>query len=277
MDTRNTVHGLWIKGELSSMEKLTILSFLKHGYHFILWTYDDFTHYSYIAGLEVKDAREIIPENQVFKYKYPNQFGHGQGSYAGFSDIFRYRLLYLYGGWWVDMDVTCLKQFKLDTPYVFRKSKEDENYIVGNIMHVPQGSSLMKKCYEEAKDSVNADNSDWMLPINILNKHIHEENLTQYVYTFSNEDRWTTVCPLLLHSVYPETWSAIHWMNEEFRTLNISKEHFISDSVLGQLYQEAELGFAISDFKSKIKYRIKASSIFYMLKYVGRVIRSRTK
>ncbi|MCZ2393617.1 MAG: hypothetical protein LC105_07175 [Chitinophagales bacterium] len=270
METYNQVHGLWINGSLSALEQLTIYSFLKKGYEFTLWTYDDFGVYADIEGLLVKNAREIIPEEQVFQYNQINQFGHGKGSFAGFSDVFRYRLLYLYGGWWVDMDVTCLKRFEFNTPYVFRKSKENGDFIVGNIMHVPKGSSLMQKCYEEAKDTVNADNSDWMLPINILNKHIQEENLTQYVYTFSNEDSWITVSPLLLYSVCPETWSAIHWMNEEFRRIKIPKDIYIEDSVLGNLYKEFGIGGAIESRTAQIRYSLKASRLYYALLHFRR-------
>ena len=265
MSISNQVNGLWIRGELSSLEQLTIYSFIDFGYEFILWTYDDFNNYKDIKGLIVKDAREIISEEQVFSYKLTNQFGHGKGSYAGFSDVFRYRLLYLHGGWWVDMDVTCLKRFDFDTPYVFRRSKSNSDMIVGNIMFVPKNSSLMLKCYEDSKDVVNAENKDWMLPINILNNNIKDENLQQYVYTFSNEDSWITVSPLLLYSKLEEDWYAIHWMNEEFRRIKIPKDTYISDSVLGHLYEKYRLGKPVSTTLEKVGYSFRASRLYYAI------------
>lgn len=51
-----------------------------------------------IDDLLVKNAREIIPENQVFQYNQTYQFEYGKGSFAGFSDVFRYSLLYLHAG-----------------------------------------------------------------------------------------------------------------------------------------------------------------------------------
>lgn len=108
MSTSNTVHGLWIKGGLSSLELLTVYSYCAQGYQFVLWTYNDPGLYNLPEGASVADAREVLPENRVFCYKYSNQFGHGKGSYAGFSDIFRYKLLYEKGdGGQIWMYVAC--------------------------------------------------------------------------------------------------------------------------------------------------------------------------
>lgn len=265
MDISNQVNGLWIKGALSSLEILTIRSFITNGYEFILWTYDKPLVYRQIEQLIIKDAREIIPENQVFSYNLSNQFGHGKGSFAGFSDVFRYQLLYLNGGWWVDMDVTCIKRFEFESPYVFRKSKHQDDFVVGNIMHVPKGSNLMKKCFEEAVHSVNAENQDWMLPINILNKNIQKENLTQFIYSFTNEDSWPVISQLLTNIEYPKNWFAIHWMNEEFRRIGIPKDIYLKESLLGQFYVQFSLGQPIISRSEKIKYTFKVSRFYYAL------------
>jgi len=265
MNISNQINGLWITGKLSPLEILTIRSFIANEYEFILWTYDQFHIYNQIEGVIIKDAREIIPENQVFSYKLSNQFGHGKGSFAGFSDVFRYQLLYLNGGWWVDMDVTCIKRMEFNTPYVFRQSKHSNNFVVGNIMCVPKGSDLMKKCFEESKNTVNADNQDWMLPINILNKNIKEENLEKYIYSFSNEDSWPTVSQLLTDKQYPKSWSAIHWMNEEFRRINIPKDIYLKESLLGQFYAQFSLAQPITSKSEKIKYTFKVSRFNYAI------------
>ena len=95
------VHMLWIGDTLSAMEQLTVQSFLQCGYRVYLWTYspDLFAP----AGVVRKDANEIIPEEKIFTYNHYNKFGHGKKSYSGFSDIFRYKLLYEHGGIWSDM------------------------------------------------------------------------------------------------------------------------------------------------------------------------------
>lgn len=265
MQSNNLVHGLWIKGTLSPLELLTIYSFIDQGYTFHLWTYDSPHVYPSLPQLKVRDAREIIPEEKVFSYKYSNQFGHGKGSYAGFSDIFRYRLLYLFGGWWVDMDVTCLSKLEFESPYVFRRSKENNNFIVGNIMYVPPNSELMKICFEQASIQVTSDNTDWMLPINILNENIKKLGLHQYTYSFSNEDSWPVVSPLLCHQEVSKSWKAIHWMNEEFRRIGISKIDYLPYSFLGHLYNRYQLGRPIQSLIPTIQYTFKTGRVYYAL------------
>lgn len=265
MQLNNQVNGLWIRGVLSPLELLTIHSFIGNGYTFNLWTYDKPDVYPQLDNLLVKDAREIIPEENVFSYNESNQFGHGKGSFAGFSDIFRYRLLYLHGGWWVDMDVTCLKRFDFQTDYVFRKSKQKDDFVVGNIMHVPQKSSLMLKCYEQAVKSVHAENKDWMLPINILNQNIKEEKLSSYIYSFTNEDSWPIVSQLLTDRQYPQDWQAIHWMNEEFRRIGIPKNVYIKEGLLGHLMGKYQLGKEISSSIHKLRYIYITGRFYYAL------------
>jgi hypothetical protein len=125
------VHGLWIGKHLSLVELLCLHSFLRQGHEFHLWTYDQLET-PVPSGIFIEDASQIIASDEVFAYRNRNQFGHGKGSYAGFSDIFRYRLLYLKGGWWTDMDVVCLSPLDFREPYVFRTHHDFA--AVGNIM-----------------------------------------------------------------------------------------------------------------------------------------------
>ena len=271
MNLSETIHGLWIKGKLSPLELLTIHSYTSNGYRFILWVYDQKDLYPSIAQLEVRDAAEIIPLEKVFCYKYSNQFGHGKGSYAGFSDIFRYKLLYEKGGWWTDMDVTSLRKFSFPSEYVFRTSKEREESIVGNIMHVPAKSELMLRCYEQAVEQVNENSRDWMLPIRILNDNIKALGLNNYVYSFSNEDSWPSLSRLVISSPeIPAHWQAIHWMNEEFRRLNIAKEFYTESSFLGKCMQAHQLAKPIKGFWNIAKYRFKVSRWYYAFLHLRR-------
>lgn len=90
---------LWVRGQLSNFERMSINSFIKHGYELNLWTYDTIDNVP--TGAIVRDAREIYDENAIFL----NQ----EGSLAGFSDLFRYKLLNTVGGLWADSDVIALK------------------------------------------------------------------------------------------------------------------------------------------------------------------------
>ena len=130
------VHGLWIGERLSLMEQLTLRSFVACGHRFVLWVYGELQH-DVPAGVEVCDATKIIPRERVFCYKaglYP-------GSYAGFSHLFRYKLLNDCGGWWSDLDVVRLKPLDFDQWYAFHPHAELG--LAGSILKSPPRSEVM--------------------------------------------------------------------------------------------------------------------------------------
>jgi hypothetical protein len=94
------------------MELLCIKSFMAHGHNFHLYTYTPVTGVP--EGCIVKDGCEILGSDMIFTY--PN--GPERGSYGGFANMFRYKLLFDRGGYWVDLDIVCLKPFDFPGPYV---------------------------------------------------------------------------------------------------------------------------------------------------------------
>lgn len=260
------VHGLWIGDELSLMELLTIKSFILNGYNFNLWVYEPIKT-ELPKGCICHDANKIITKDKVFKYKHPSQFGVGVGSYAGFSDIFRYKLLHDVGGWWVDMDVTCLKPFDVDAPYFF--SGHISLPLVGNIMKAPKGSKLMKKCYEQATIEVNEENRDWHLPIKILVDNVFDFKLQKYIVQgISNNDISFFIKKIIYLNVnLPNNWFFIHWCNEIWRTNKISKNNFIHSSIYGNLLTKYGLvpkldEKQISDKDRKLKIKLISNKFF---------------
>lgn len=257
MEPKDTnIHALWIGTQLSFVELLTINSFLKHGYTFNLWIYNPIIT-EIPKEVNIRNAAEIIPRHKVFRYKHKNQFGHGKGSYAGFSDIFRYKLLYEYGGWWTDMDVTCIKPLDFNEDYVFRTHHSLP--LVGNIMKVPAKSPLMKACYEEASEKIDENNRDWHLPIQILADNVEKFGLTQYVRDFSNPDSWDLIRKLLRggHDI-PANWHLIHWVNEEWRRNKISKTRTLKGSVFNNFLNMYDIEHkpAYGFQKARLKYRL---------------------
>jgi hypothetical protein len=232
-DDNRHVNSLWIGNTLSKIELLTLHSFIAQGHTFHLWTYEKLLT-ELPEGVVIEDANEILPRETVFRYNNVNKYGHGKGSVSGFSDIFRYKLLYDKGGWWTDMDVTCLKPLNFSVPYFFRKHHHLE--LVGNVMKAPVQSELMLSCYHEALTEVNENNTDWHKPIEILNKYVLENNLQHYVYPYiSNHDDWNRIVGYVVgNEPIPEQYYFIHWMNEEWRSRDIDKNHFRYRSVLGQ-------------------------------------------
>lgn len=141
MKTDNKViQGLWIGTKLSVMEQLSIKSFLDNGHEYHLYTYRDIDNVP--VGAVIKDGSSILPENRIFTY----QSGWGKGSYAGFADLFRYHLLDIKGGWWVDTDIICLKPFDFNSDCVIASSYEGKWGEPANncVLKLSQGSQLSR-------------------------------------------------------------------------------------------------------------------------------------
>lgn len=256
------VHGLWIGEKLSPLELLCIRSFLNAGHQFYLWTYQPI--HNLPSETKQMDANFILPHNKVFSYSNFNKYGHGKGSYAGFSDIFRYKLLYEYGGWWTDMDITCLKSLNFHDPYVFRLN--GQKGIVGNLMKCPQYSPLMNYCYERSIKEMNAQNTEWLLPVNILNEGIKKFDLHRYEKEFTNEDSWPLVSSYLLsfHTI-PGEWYAIHWMNEEWRRFNINKDYYIPTTTMEKILVSSKINHQLLTKLDALKLKLKLGKWNYRL------------
>lgn len=249
------VHGLWIGQHLTALELLTIHSFLQQGHAFHLWAYDDIQT-PLPAGTHLQDANEILDRQHIFSYKNTTTTGQGKGSLAGFSDVFRYKLLYEKGGWWADMDITCLRPLDFEAPYVFRD--HDFLPVVGNMMKCPAGSPLMLDCFEQATRQVDANNTEWLKPILILNEQIEKHGLTQYIRpNISNPDRWEVVDYLRHFSpTLPDHYHFIHWMNEGWRSLGIDKNSCIAGSLLAQKMKEHEIAVNTVELERPLQKRL---------------------
>lgn len=230
------INGLWIGSHLSAMELLTLRSFAHYGHEFHLWLYEPLDIVLPEAVI-IRDANEIIPANKIFKKKQDDpEFKIGKGSIGSpFSDLFRYKLLYEHGGWWVDMDVTCLKPFNVEAPYFFRGHPLLP--MIGNVIKVPAKSELMKSVYYQVNEECNEDTLEWLLPNKILNKHVADLNLSGYINNnLSAKDWWEEVEVFIkTNKHFPKSWQFIHWMNEEWRSRKINKEVFFSETAIGAL------------------------------------------
>lgn len=227
---KSPVQGLWIGNKLSRLEELSILSFLKNGHPFHLYLYEPLDTPA-PAGTQIMDAREIIPQQDVFSYDgaWP-----GAGSYAGFSDLFRFKLLSLKGGWYVDLDVTCLKAFDFPGDYFFRG-----NHLtgaVGNVLKCPQGSPFAKEVFETLKKKLDKNNTNWHLPNNLLWQLIQEHALSSFIFDdLAPDDRFGTVQKLVLEPpALDKDWHFIHWCQEHWRRQGWDK----NEPKHGSLYEE---------------------------------------
>ena len=147
MQTPEIIQSLWIGEKLSVMEKLSISSFIAHGHPFHLYVYDEVKGIP--EGTTIKDASKILPPDKIFKYK-------DHDSYAGFANLFRYKLLLEEGNYWVDTDLVCLKPFLHSADYIFAseriQTKIANKSIRANncLIKAPGGSAIMEYCYKKS-------------------------------------------------------------------------------------------------------------------------------
>jgi hypothetical protein len=242
IEENRIIHGLWVGEKLSEIELLTLKSFTGFGHEFHLWVYEKIKN-KLPKNVILQDANEIIPQKKVFRRKYNDPEAKiGKGSLgAPFSDIFRYKLLYEKGGWWVDMDVTCLKPIDFQGDYFFRSHPLLP--MVGNIMKVPKGCELMRLSYEESDRTCDENTLEWLKTNQILNKHIKLLGLEQFIYSdYVNLDWWQTTEPFIFQKQsIPLDWYFIHWMNEEWRMQGISKNRFYRNTRLFELFTKNSL------------------------------------
>jgi hypothetical protein len=233
---KNLVHALWIGRELQPLEMLTISSFLDMGAEFNLWHYEPIKN-RIPKEVKLRNANEILPEGAIFRYPKNTYLGFGGGSFAGFSDVFRYKVLYEYGGWWSDMDVTCLKQLKeVSDEYWFRF--HGVLSVVANIIKCPPKSRLMKLCFDRAIKEMNENQRDWHHGIRILCYYIEFLNLSKFIhFEECNIDRPDFVNKFITRSSesIPKNWRFIHWMN------TVIDKNQVDGSELDNLYKKYKL------------------------------------
>ena len=127
------VQMLWYGKPLSSLERLSIVSFLHHGHDVHLYVYG--TVENVPTGVTMCDASEIIPEREMHALR-------DRGVPPGvFSDYWRYALLNQRGGWWVDADVVCVRPFEFGSDIVF--AYQDEQTINGAVLRLPAGHFVL--------------------------------------------------------------------------------------------------------------------------------------
>ena len=139
MEYDTTIQSLWIGERLSKIELLSIQSFLAHGHEYHLYVYADVGDVP--SGVILKDAATVIPGDCIFTIK---------GSLSAFSDWFRHELLFAHGGYWVDLDVVCLRPLCFDDPIVI--GKEDCSKANPAVMRFPKGHEISRALADVGKE-----------------------------------------------------------------------------------------------------------------------------
>ena len=171
------IQSLWIGGELSNLEILSMKSFLHNNHNYYLYTYNNIPNVP--EGVIVKDGNDILPESEIFRYK--------NGSVSAFSNVFRYKMIFDKGGYWVDTDLICLKYFDFTDEYIlscepingYQQSKLNPCIMKAPRLSIPMFEGF-KICLNN-KQNVLDGKIEWDLgPSSLLNV-VKNLNLIDYV------------------------------------------------------------------------------------------------
>ncbi len=137
---------LWVCGELSRMEQLSVRSFLARGHPVHLYSYAPGRNLP--RGVQLFDATEIVP-SQLAPLSPGAPFA--KGSMGAFSDYFRYHLLHARGGWWADMDIVATHPWRFAAEALTASTDESGFGRIANtcVMRFPAGHALMRACLGE--------------------------------------------------------------------------------------------------------------------------------
>jgi hypothetical protein len=189
---------------------------------FDLYTYDE--DLDVPDGVTLRDASEIYDEDEVFTY----QEGPGAGSVAAFANMFRYKLLYERGGWWVDMDVLYTGH-PLPEDKTFL-GKQNETDVCNAIMRAEPGNPVVHECLdtaEELRADVSWGEAGPKLLTDVARRHGAETAPPDYAYPLSWGDAPDVYQPEETASVESRVNRAeapfVHLWNEILRRTGIQK------------------------------------------------------
>lgn len=214
----------WVGQKLSNLELLAIKSHQKVGHTVNLWAYENFENTP--EGVIIKEAESILPKDHVFDYKQ----GEGKGSLSACSNLFRYRFLYKYGGWYCDTDVIALKPFNFEEPYVFA-SENNRKYACHPttcVIKTPVHSKVIEYCCEQAF-SVNRHEVEWgTIGPKLLTSAVFKFDLEEYALppeAFCPVDWFVSeLDPTLPQTIDLSCSYAIHLWHEMWRRKGIDKD-----------------------------------------------------
>lgn len=235
---REVIQSLWIGDDLTLNEVLCIMSFIKNGHQFHLYTYGEIGNIP--TECVIKNGNEIIPEKEIFYYS-SSQSVSGKKRPTAFSNMFRYKLLYDKGGFWVDMDMVCLKAFIFPEPYVFSSESTFGRPATVNagVIKCPPRSEFAKYCYNICVGK-NKSQLKWgEIGPKLVRDGIMKYNLRKYIKPYEHfcpigyENLNSIITPSKL--VVGRSWYGIHLWNEFWIKNNLDKNKLYYGSLFCKL------------------------------------------
>jgi hypothetical protein len=122
---------LWIGPVLGAVERACIKSVLRQGHPLALYCYR--RPAGVPAGVELRDAAEILPEDRIIR--------HRTGSVALFANWFRYELQRRGLGTWLDTDAYLLRPLESEKPYLL--GEFEPGRINNGLIRIPADSPVL--------------------------------------------------------------------------------------------------------------------------------------
>ncbi|MGN7986075.1 glycosyltransferase [Pedobacter sp. 22226] len=229
----DNIQSFWYGTSLSTMELLSISSFLKNGHNVDIYAYEEISNIP--KGVNLLDANLILDKKNIFF--------DSSGGIAAFSDWFRYKLLYEKGGWWVDMDMVCLKPFIIGDEYCFATENFSSNHqtdITCCVIKSPKKAEFLKMILDYIESFPDHKDIEWgtfgpKLIASVL-RQFESKPFIQPVETFCPVD-WTEMQSLTTERrIIPENAIGIHMWNNLWRINNINKDiTYHPDTIFEQL------------------------------------------
>ncbi|SFB11667.1 hypothetical protein SAMN05421688_2999 [Poseidonocella pacifica] len=141
---------LWIGGPLGFLDRLCMTSFLAAGHSATLFHYFPVGHVP--AGVDVRDAREIYPNDDILI--------HRNGSPAMHADIFRLHLMKKTAMIWADTDEFCLRPFQPINGFLCARQTDTE--VSNAVLRLPDDSAALEFALDFVKDP--APVPPWVMP-----------------------------------------------------------------------------------------------------------------
>ena len=140
------LNSLWVGEELSYLERLCLQSALYHGHRFRLYSYCPAKLCGVPAGVEVRDAAEVMAREKLISYA-----GCANGVALG-ANLWRYHLLSKGLGFWCDLDLVFVKPLNFAQPYVL--GWELEGWINNAVMFAPSDSDFVRDLFALTRPNV---------------------------------------------------------------------------------------------------------------------------
>lgn len=234
------IHTLWIGDKLSLLECLTIKLLQKHNHTVNLWCYGNIENVP--IGTILRDAREILPQDSIFRFigkpplkGIPN---NGIGSLSHWSDQFQLKLLYKYGGIYLQLDVACLRPLDFKQEYTFASNGGTDS-LAAFLMKCPVNSHFTDLAYQKLVKSVNPSTMHrlpWGASMNIMGNVLKRSMQNPQDYFLSQKYfldlGMRSNGPFFESTPLPEDVYIIHWSNA---TIHKHKNTPIHGSIYHQL------------------------------------------